>query len=145
MTDTIQWVEVPPKPHAGGKGSANRLAMATLVRHVQNRNPNYTTDKVLVARTLLTSIGSPERVAIVVDTSRGRLALRPSDVGRNVLYPRPRNSNAEVAASGLTEALGLAGRTGSVRMRAAIKDGMVLMEPIALPEPCPACGGRGVK
>jgi hypothetical protein len=143
VTDNVEWIEVPQR--RGGGAAYKRRAMATLFRSIARPESPYIEERLIVATTLFEAIGSPSRVEMVVDQKRGRFALRPSDVGRKIAPQKLRTGGTRMNAGGLSESLGLATRTGSVPMRAAVKDGMILMEPISEPQPCAACGGKGTK
>lgn len=141
MTDE-NWVAVPK---GGGRGRGKqRLAMASLDR---NTAGGRSRDRISIHRSLLAAIGSPTTVALLADPDRGRIALRGdgADGERVVVLPPPPRMNAAIIAVGLAEMMGWAGRDVPIRLRAAIKGDLILMEPIALPEPCAACGGKGVK
>lgn len=140
--DTIEWVEVPVGKGGIGAGRpGQRLAMATYRRYAIGG----ASEEIIVSGSLIERIGSPERVVILADPNLGRFALRPSDTGRKVSRSKRASKNIRVACGGLAKVLGFPANPDPVRLRVAIKGGMILMEPIKAPVPCAACGGKGVE
>lgn len=142
LNDTIEWIEVPTSKGGRGAGRPNqRKSMATYRRQ---SGTGYS-EEIQLATSLLEGIGSPSCVELAVDARLGRLAFRASDSGRNVTRSKRDVTNARVSVGGLANALGFPRNPDPVRLRAAIVNGMILMEPIKPPVPCAHCNGSGVQ
>lgn len=136
--DTIEWVELP-------KGRAGRKPVGPPRRSIATLHRASHLEVLRVERSLFTSIGSPTHVEVLLDKGRCRIALRPVEHGGRNVHVIPQRNHSEVNVAGTSRMLELAGNHAPVPLRAAIRDGMILLEPIAPPVPCAACGGKGVE
>jgi hypothetical protein len=139
LSDAIEWIELP-------KGKTSRKPIGPPRRAMVTLHRMQGLESLRVERSLLTRIGSPTSVNVLIDTARCRIALQPvaEGHGRRV-RDIPHRNHSEISVSGASKTLALAGANAPVRMRAAVVNGMLLMEPIALPQPCPTCNGSGVQ